>query len=74
MSAEFILRAIDFANMKKPTKEKRVKKVKLPKNFGHVKGEKPVYERVWLDGYNAGTRDCAADYECGLRKVITKRQ
>lgn len=26
-------------------------------------------DQSWLDGYNHGARDCAGDYEVGLRKV-----
>ena len=29
---------------------------------------------AWRDGYSRGTADCAADYECGLRKVSPKGQ
>lgn len=31
--------------------------------------EKEKLDEAWKAGYNAGTKDCAADYEAGLRKV-----
>jgi len=53
------------------TPKKTMKKPKKIPIKTTIEAVDALVDKAWNDGYHRGTADCAADYECGLRKVKT---